>query len=178
MENDWTCAAIGEFRISRAPAAGSFAVLNMAHGLGVGLVTDGDVYRGSTANVGEIGHMVLDIDGPQCPCGARGCLELLASPPRIVDEARHVDGLTDRLGIGSAGADMWEDYERIASAAVDGDADALARNVHETAVRLSESAQDSSPLGPATLVIHQQLGGFRRAPGSSGNAPTAAAPNT
>jgi predicted NBD/HSP70 family sugar kinase len=231
VENDSTCAAIGEFWISRAPAASSFAVLNMAHGFGVGLVTDGDVYRGSTSNVGEIGHMVLDIDGPQCPCGGRGCLELLASPPRIVDKARDVGGLTDRLGISSAGADMWEDYERIAAAAMDGDPDALAlieasarilgaallsltnvldldhvvltgpgfdiagriyarivadeldrlafvRNVHPTAVRLSQSTKDSSALGAATLVIHQQLGGFRRAPGSSGNAPKAAAPNT
>jgi predicted NBD/HSP70 family sugar kinase len=55
---------------------------------------------------------------------------------------------------------------------------AFVRNVHPTAVRLSQSTKDSSALGAATLVIHQQLGGFRRAPGSSGNAPKAAAPNT
>jgi predicted NBD/HSP70 family sugar kinase len=232
VENDSTCAAIGEFWISRAPAASHFAVLNMAHGFGVGLVTSGDVYRGSTSNVGEIGHMVLDVDGPECPCGSRGCLELLASPLRIADKARHVDGLADRLGISRASNDNWEDYERIANAAMEGDTDALAlieasarilgaalvsltnvldldhvvltgpgfdiagpiyarvvadeldrlafvRNVHATAVRLSESAKDSSALGAATLVIHQQLGGFRRGPGIAGDLPTpAAVPST
>ena len=231
VENDSTCAAIGEFWISRAPATSSFAVLNMAHGFGVGLVTDGDVYRGSTSNVGEIGHMVLDVDGPECPCGSRGCLELLASPPRVVEKARQVDGLADRLGI-SADNDEWEDYERIAVAAMDGDPDALAlleasarilgaallsltnvldldhvvltgpgfdiagpiyarvvadeldrlafvHTVHATAVRLSESAKHSSALGAATLVIHQQLGGFRRGPGITTELPTpAAAPST
>ena len=125
VENDSTCAAIGEFWISRASAAASFAVLNMAHGFGVGLVTDGDVYRGSTSNVGEIGHMVLDVNGPECPCGSRGCLELLASPQRIVDKAREIDDRTGAWNLGAAD-DMWEDYERIAAAAMNGDRDALA----------------------------------------------------
>jgi len=126
VENDSTCAAIGEFWISRAPAASSFAVLTMAHGFGVGLVTGGDVYRGATSNVGEIGHMVLDINGMECPCGSRGCLETLAAPPQIVRNAHKVNGLAERLGLSGAFDDVWEDYERIATAARDGVPDALA----------------------------------------------------
>ena len=72
VENDSTCAAIGEFWAGRIPSVNDFATVYMAAGFGLGLVTDGDVYRGSSSNVGEIGHMVLDVNGPQCWCGSRG----------------------------------------------------------------------------------------------------------
>ncbi|MCJ1688353.1 ROK family transcriptional regulator [Rathayibacter sp. VKM Ac-2927] len=124
VENDSTCAAIGEFWSSRAPAAKDFGVVNISNGIGFGLVTGGDVYRGATSNVGEIGHMVLDVDGPECPCGNHGCLERLAAPPQIVDNALRNPGLVARLGLSGDGEDTLEDYDRIATAAVDGDDEA------------------------------------------------------
>jgi predicted NBD/HSP70 family sugar kinase len=124
VENDSTCAAIGEFWSSRAPTAKDFGVVNIANGIGFGLVTAGDVYRGASSNVGEIGHTILDVNGQECPCGNRGCLETMASTPRIVADALAQPDLVARLGLTGTVSEMWEDYERICIAAAAGDEEA------------------------------------------------------
>jgi glucokinase len=48
-------------------------------GIGAGLIIDGKLYTGFNGSAGEIGHMVIDVDGPECGCGNRGCFEALAS---------------------------------------------------------------------------------------------------
>ena len=117
IENDSTCAAIGEFWVGRIPASADFATVYLATGFGLGLVTNGDVYRGSSSNVGEIGHMVLDVNGPQCWCGSRGCLEMLAAPARIVELALDQPGLADELGLRGHPATIRRDAARVAQAA-------------------------------------------------------------
>ena len=117
VENDSTCAAIGEFWVGRIPASADFATVYLATGFGLGLVTNGDVYRGSSSNVGEIGHMVLDVNGPQCWCGSRGCLEMLAAPARIVELALDQPGLADELGLRGHPATIRRDAARVAQAA-------------------------------------------------------------
>ena len=84
VENDSTCAAIGEFWVGRIPASADFATIYMATGFGLGLVTNGDVYRGSSSNVGEIGHMVLDVNGPDCWCGVAAAWRCWPLPEAIV----------------------------------------------------------------------------------------------
>ncbi|WP_344097294.1 ROK family transcriptional regulator [Microbacterium deminutum] len=125
VENDSTCAAIGEYWVSGASATEHFLVVNLSIGFGCGLVTGGDVYRGASSNVGEIGHMTIDWDGPQCPCGGHGCLEVLAAPARVVAQALEIDGLQGRLGLSAEKGDHWSDFERIAAAAMNGDAQAV-----------------------------------------------------
>ncbi|WP_345964626.1 ROK family transcriptional regulator [Streptomyces sp. BRB040] len=56
---------------------GSFAYLHLGTGLGAGLVFGGGVHRGARTGAGEFGHQVLQLDGPPCTCGARGCVEAL-----------------------------------------------------------------------------------------------------
>ncbi|NQX28914.1 ROK family transcriptional regulator [Microbacteriaceae bacterium VKM Ac-2854] len=138
VENDSTCAAIGEFWSSGAPTAKDFAVVNISNGIGFGLVAGGDVYRGASSNVGEIGHMTLDINGPDCPCGNRGCLETLAAPPRVVVNALADRELASRLGLSGDGADTADDYARIAAAAAD--ADPAAVELITAAARILASA--------------------------------------
>jgi predicted NBD/HSP70 family sugar kinase len=121
VENDSTCGALGEFWISRAPAESELAVVTIAGGIGFGLVTSGDVYRGATSNVGELGHVIVQADGPQCQCGSRGCLELYASPANIVGRALGDVDLTARLALAGDGDSLWSDYERLAIAASLGD---------------------------------------------------------
>ncbi|NHI09431.1 ROK-family transcriptional regulator [Streptomyces sp. KO7888] len=58
-------------------AGGSFAYLHLGTGLGAGLVFGGGVHRGARTGAGEFGHQVLQLDGPPCTCGARGCVEAL-----------------------------------------------------------------------------------------------------
>ncbi|MGW2044259.1 ROK family transcriptional regulator [Streptomyces sp. NPDC001858] len=58
-------------------AQGSFACLHLGTGLGAGLVIGGTVHRGAHTGAGEFGHQVIQLDGPPCPCGNRGCIEAL-----------------------------------------------------------------------------------------------------
>jgi len=117
IENDSTCAAIGEFWVGRMPASADFATVYLASGFGLGLVTNGDVYRGSSSNVGEIGHLVLDVHGPPCWCGSRGCLEMLAAPARIVERALEQPGLAAELGLQGLPSTVRDDAARVAEAA-------------------------------------------------------------
>ncbi|MDJ0463765.1 ROK family protein [Streptomyces sp. H27-C3] len=56
-------------------------------GVGGGLVLDGKLHTGPTGNAGHIGHISVDLDGDLCPCGARGCVERIASGPNIARRA-------------------------------------------------------------------------------------------
>ncbi|MEV7194183.1 ROK family protein [Streptomyces sp. NPDC093510] len=56
-------------------------------GVGGGLVLGGKLHRGPTGNAGHIGHISVDLDGDPCPCGARGCVERIASGPNIARRA-------------------------------------------------------------------------------------------
>ncbi|MGV9905712.1 ROK family protein [Streptomyces sp. NPDC003388] len=60
-----------------AVEGGSFAYLHLGTGLGAGLVIGGDVHRGARTGAGEFGHQVVQLDGPACECGDRGCVEVL-----------------------------------------------------------------------------------------------------
>jgi glucokinase len=71
------------------------AYLSVGTGIAAGLVLDGELYRGARGLAGEIGHAIVDGNGPTCTCGQRGCLEAFASGPAIarraaVDDAREV----------------------------------------------------------------------------------------
>jgi len=123
LDNDGNCAALGEFWSHRLPADHDFAVVYMATGIGCGLVIDGGLYRGASGNVGEIGHMTVDLNGPDCFCGRRGCLETLAAPAAVVARARSNRELATALGIEHDGAedDVREAFAIIARAAANGD---------------------------------------------------------
>lgn len=59
--------------------------INVNDGVGVGIIHEGDIYRGSFGMAGEFGHMSIDMNGPLCSCGNRGCIERLISIPRIIE---------------------------------------------------------------------------------------------
>ncbi|GHF36620.1 transcriptional regulator [Streptomyces mashuensis] len=76
LDKDTNAAALA--LAPRGPrAGGSFAYLHLGTGLGAGLVLGGAVHRGARTGAGEFGHQVLQLDGPPCRCGDRGCLEAL-----------------------------------------------------------------------------------------------------
>lgn len=124
LENDGNSAALGEFWSSRLSAAQDFAVVYMAGGIGCGIVIDGALYRGASGNVGELGHMTLDVNGPRCFCGRRGCLEPLAAPAAVVRRARADATLVGELGLSDddhSEESMREDFAAVARAAAAGD---------------------------------------------------------
>ena len=81
--NDVKAAVMAEHRFGAARGTAHAVMFALGTGIGGGLVLDGRVYRGATGAAGELGHMVTEVDGPPCPCGGRGCLEVLASGTAI-----------------------------------------------------------------------------------------------
>ena len=138
LDNDANCAALGEFWSGRVPATRDFATVYMATGIGCGIVINGNIYRGASSNVGEIGHVILDIDGPECWCGSRGCLETLAAPAVVVQRGRQNAALAERLGIADPDVDVRRAFTLIGTAAADGDAGAVAL-ITEAATYLSKA---------------------------------------
>ena len=120
-DNDAACAALGQFWAGRMSAAQDFAMLYLSHGFGLGLMIDGRVSRGSSSNVGEIGHMIVDFDGHECWCGSRGCLEIIAGPRAIVAEGMTDPALTERLGLSGDDDHLRHDFDSIARAAANGE---------------------------------------------------------
>ncbi len=64
-----------------------FLTITVGRGIGMGMVVNGDLYRGSRGGAGEFGHSVVDPDGPLCSCGRRGCLETYLSEPALLAAA-------------------------------------------------------------------------------------------
>ncbi|MFC8142200.1 ROK family transcriptional regulator [Streptomyces paradoxus] len=74
VDKDTNAAALG---LAAGGEGGSFAYLHLGTGLGAGLVIGGSLHRGARTGAGEFGHQVLQLDGPPCTCGNRGCVEAL-----------------------------------------------------------------------------------------------------
>ncbi|MFI1297728.1 ROK family protein [Streptomyces noursei] len=77
LDKDTNAAALGLSRAPEEVGGASFAYLHLGTGLGAGLVLGGSLYRGPHTGAGEFGHQVLQLDGPRCGCGRRGCVEAL-----------------------------------------------------------------------------------------------------
>ena len=89
MDKDVTSAAVAEIWAGAPGGSETFAFFYLGTGLGCGLALNGEIYRGSSGNVGEIGHIIVDPDGPPCfdGCGMRGTIATVLEPVRIVGEA-------------------------------------------------------------------------------------------
>ncbi len=88
LAGDGLCMALGEHWRGAGQGASFLLGMVVSTGVGGGLVLDGAPYDGRTGNAGHVGHVVVDVDGPVCPCGGRGCVEAIASGPRMVAWAR------------------------------------------------------------------------------------------
>ncbi|WP_424982610.1 ROK family transcriptional regulator [Maritalea sp. S77] len=79
IENDATAAAVCERVAGVASEMDDFCYVYFGTGIGLGVISKGHVMRGAFGNAGEIGHIVTQINGRDCPCGNKGCLETYAS---------------------------------------------------------------------------------------------------
>ncbi len=94
VENDANAAAYGEFVAGAAKGANTAVCITLGTGVGGGIVIDGKIYAGSNFAGAEIGHMVIEVDGPQCTCGRKGCFEVFSSATgliRMTKEAMEAD---------------------------------------------------------------------------------------
>ncbi len=88
LDNDVRAAALGLHRRRVFGAVESLAFLAIGTGISAGVVVDGRLHRGATGLAGEIGHVIVDRDGPACACGLHGCFETVAAGPAIAKAAR------------------------------------------------------------------------------------------
>ena len=79
MDNDANVGALGEAFYGAGRGYSSLMYLTLSTGIGGGICLNGDIWRGADSYAGEIGHVTVRPDGPECLCGARGCLERLCS---------------------------------------------------------------------------------------------------
>ncbi|MFF2726426.1 ROK family protein [Streptomyces sp. NPDC058008] len=108
VDKDTNAAALG--LALRGRAGTDFAYLHLGTGLGAGLVLGGAVHRGARTGAGEFGHQTLQLDGPPCGCGGRGCVEALcltADAGGDIAEAARV------LGAGAANLVGLLDIDRV-----------------------------------------------------------------
>jgi predicted NBD/HSP70 family sugar kinase len=133
LDNDAAAAAIGEYWMGAVDPRSTYGCIYMATGIGGGVVVAGEVYRGSSSNSVEIGHISIDVNGDQCPCGNIGCLETYAGPTALVRQAMATPGLAQRLALDPASADFLTEFARIAAAANAGDP--AARSLVEQSAR-------------------------------------------
>jgi glucokinase len=83
LANDASIAALGEHRFGAGRGFSHLVYITVSTGIGGGVVIDNGLFLGSQGYAAEIGHMVIDPDGPRCACGNTGCLEALASGSAI-----------------------------------------------------------------------------------------------
>lgn len=88
IDNDGHTAALGESRFGAGKGIKDFVMVTLGTGVGGGVFIAGKLHRGSRGFGGEVGHLVIDVDGPPCPCGGKGHLESYAARPAIVRDAR------------------------------------------------------------------------------------------
>lgn len=83
LGNDVEIAAMGEMMFGAAKGCDDFVCIFVGTGVGSSIVKNGKIIHGATGTAGEIGHMIVDLNGRQCACGAHGCLEAYASRSAI-----------------------------------------------------------------------------------------------
>lgn len=113
IDNDVNTLTLGERWLGTGLPEDNFIVITIGRGIGMGMVINGQIYRGKSGGAGEFGHIVVDPAGPLCDCGKHGCLEsylsdraLLATARKEVNEdIRDFDDLVQRAQSGNEAAE-------------------------------------------------------------------------
>ena len=127
VDNDANCAALAEAQLVEDAPAHELVMLTLGTGVGGGVVIDGRIFRGATGLGAELGHVVVESNGPHCPgaCPNRGCLEALCSGTALERDATELGRDLPGSALGRAFADKQRVTGREAvAAAEDGDPDA------------------------------------------------------
>ena len=93
VDNDVNALTAAEQWFGAGRGVNDFLVVSIGRGVGLGMVLDGKLYRGTAGGAGEFGHITVVPDGPQCACGKRGCLEALVSDPAVTQRVSAVLGM-------------------------------------------------------------------------------------
>ena len=110
LDNDANLAMLAEAVHGAARGTANALMLTIGTGIGGGIWIDGELYRGATGSGGELGHVVVDPDGPPCQgnCPGRGCVEAFASGTAIGERGREVASTEPDSALGRMAADGHE----------------------------------------------------------------------
>ena len=112
LENDANAALLGEAFAGAAKGKKSAVMLTLGTGVGGAVLIDGKIHVGAGGAHPELGHIPALVDGPECPCGIRGCYEIIASGPAIAEAGAAV-GLTGSEEVFTAAAEGHEGAQEI-----------------------------------------------------------------
>lgn len=127
LEHDTVAAAYAEKHAGAGRRADHLIFITVGGGIGAGLVLEDRIYRGEAGGAGEIGHVVVEFDGPECVCGKRGCLEAVASATALIRAAETavIDGKSVGLRQRSVSTGESLSVLDIVEVASHGDAEAI-----------------------------------------------------
>jgi predicted NBD/HSP70 family sugar kinase len=148
LDKDVTAAASAE---RWAGQGGSFVFFYLGTGVGAGLVIGDEVIRGSSSNVGEIGHVIVDPDGPLCYCGRRGCVGETSQPRYLVQQAAQAEVLAEGIDLDDRQA-VEAAFARLCALAADGSAPAQ-KIVVALAQRIAKVVEDIANLLDLERVV-------------------------
>jgi glucokinase len=141
VDNDANVAALGEWRFGAGRGYDSLFYVTVSTGVGGGWVLNGRSWRGHEGLAGEIGHMVVDPNGPLCFCGKQGCVERFASGPYMAQDFLEQGGEYIRGKVtGEVVATLAEMGDEIAGYVLGRGANALGAALGETANLLNPQA--------------------------------------
>ncbi|MDQ3938685.1 MAG: ROK family protein, partial [Chloroflexota bacterium] len=149
IERDTQVAALAEQSYGAAKGLSDFIYLTVSTGVGGAVVSDGRLLRGPDGVAGELGHMVVDMDGPPCGCGSRGHLEAFASGTGIVAAVRAALAAGDISSDGPLGRQISERGETALGARDVAQADAAGDPV---AARIMEQARQAFAAAVVSMV--------------------------
>jgi glucokinase-like ROK family protein len=149
VDNDANLGALAERWWGAGLGVEDFVYLKVATGIGAGQIVRGEIYRGATGIAGEVGHLVIDPQGPPCPCGLDGCLTTLVGSRALIQRAAAL--IREYPESTLAGEELT--VEAIVDTALAGDPVAR-RVVHEAAESLGIAvAGIVSMLNPAMVIV-------------------------
>jgi glucokinase len=126
LDNDANAGGLAEYLWGAGRGFRNVFFATIGTGIGAGIILDGKIFHGRTGSAAEGGHVTIDLNGPVCNCGKKGCIEILASGTAIARRAREKLAQSPQLGpqlLALAGGDISSiRSEMIAKAADSGDA--------------------------------------------------------
>ncbi len=145
VENDANCAAWAEAQLGAAQGRSEALVVSLGTGIGAGIILDGNLQKGGFGFAGEVGHMVVEKGGLQCPCGKQGCWEQYASGSALgrLAQKMHEDG-----HIPSLASQVRTEMSYVTGELVG----AAAKESHEEALQVLEIFSEWVSLGIHNLV--------------------------
>lgn len=155
--NDVRAATWGEWIYGAGKGCSDMVCVFVGTGVGGGIVSNGQMITGASNTAGEIGHIIIDMNGPVCYCGNRGCLEAFAGGraiSRYTRDAISADPLKGQYLLKLAGGELEAiTTKMIAEAARSGDAFSMHIMARMTEALIAGCASIVNMLGPAKLVL-------------------------